>query len=199
MNVRGVIFDLDGTLVDSRLDFDLMRREMGLPAGQPLLEGIARLTQSEAARCWAILAEHERRGANRATLLPGADVFVNALCERGIKTAVFTRNSRVSTLATLERLALAALDPIFTRDDAVAKPDPAAIWMICETWGCDPGQCVVIGDYRYDIEAGRNAGARTVLYTGGGGPHGLHDGLQADFVLDSFLDCDALWCWLAAK
>ena len=34
--VRGVIFDMDGTLVDSRLDFDAMRREMGIPVGQPV-------------------------------------------------------------------------------------------------------------------------------------------------------------------
>ena len=39
--VRGIIFDLDGTLVDSRLDFDAMRHEMGLPTGIPILEGLA--------------------------------------------------------------------------------------------------------------------------------------------------------------
>ena len=39
-NIRGLIFDLDGTLVDTQLDFDLMRREMELPPG-PILAGDA--------------------------------------------------------------------------------------------------------------------------------------------------------------
>ena len=38
--IRGIIFDMDGTLVDSRLDYDAIRREMGLPAGMPILEGL---------------------------------------------------------------------------------------------------------------------------------------------------------------
>ncbi len=50
MIVRGVIFDLDGTLVDSGLDFDLMRREMGLPPGKPLLESFDLLPEVDAAR-----------------------------------------------------------------------------------------------------------------------------------------------------
>src|SRR5258706_15978924 len=48
-NIRGLIFDLDGTLVDSRLDFDLMRQEMELPAG-PILEGFAALPPAQAWR-----------------------------------------------------------------------------------------------------------------------------------------------------
>ena len=41
MNFRGVIFDLDGTLIDSQLDFDAMRRDMQFPAGEPILESVA--------------------------------------------------------------------------------------------------------------------------------------------------------------
>ncbi len=53
--VRGVVFDLDGTLVDSRLDFEAMRRQMNLPKGAPLLETIAQLPSEQAADCWQIL------------------------------------------------------------------------------------------------------------------------------------------------
>jgi len=41
--IRGIIFDLDGTLADSQLDFDAMRREMELPLGLPILEALTRL------------------------------------------------------------------------------------------------------------------------------------------------------------
>ena len=57
--IRGVIFDLDGTLVDSGLDFDLMRREMGIAPGHALLEAIDALGEPEARRCREIL-----RGTN---------------------------------------------------------------------------------------------------------------------------------------
>ena len=69
---RGVIFDLDGTLVDSALHFDQMRREMGFSLGTPVLEGIAALSADDAARCLAILEAHERAGCQRATCMPGA-------------------------------------------------------------------------------------------------------------------------------
>ena len=51
MPIRAAIFDLDGTLVDSGLDFDLMRAEMGLARGLPLLEAIAAVEAEIAARC----------------------------------------------------------------------------------------------------------------------------------------------------
>jgi len=195
MPIRGVIFDLDGTLVDSALDFELMRREMGLAGGLPLLEAIEHLPAPEAERCWAILAEHERRGAQRATLLVGISEFLAALGQLKVARAVFTRNSRESTRATLARFGL-DFDPIICREDGPVKPHPAAIWTICEKWAVHPRQCVVIGDYRFDVEAGRRAGAHTVLFTGSGTCSGLAGQLSADHTLASFAEPAGLWRWL---
>ena len=123
MHVRGVIFDLDGTLVDSGLDFDEMRREMGIAPGQALLEAIEALDEPDATRCREILARHEWAGANAATLMPGVPEFLAALSERGIHRAVFTRNSRAVALATLERLSL-DFDTVVARETrSQARPD----------------------------------------------------------------------------
>src|SRR3990170_4622898 len=103
MPLRGVIFDLDGTLVDSGLDFERMRREMGLAAGLPLLESIEKLSDVEAARCWEVLERHELAGARRATLYPGVRDFLDELDRRGMRRAVFTRNSRAPTALTPDR------------------------------------------------------------------------------------------------
>src|SRR5262245_19687902 len=111
--IRGVIFDLDGTLVDSGLDFDQMRHEMGLRAGKPLLASLALLDEPHSSRCHAILHRHEQKGAEQARLMPGVEEFLTALGDRGIRQAVLTRNSRPVTLATLRRLAL-SFDPIIT-------------------------------------------------------------------------------------
>ena len=61
-STRGVIFDLDGTLVDSGLDFNEIRAELALPAGQPILEAIATMSKDDAARCQEVLARHELEG-----------------------------------------------------------------------------------------------------------------------------------------
>jgi len=85
--IRGVIFDLDGTLVDSGLDFDLMRQEMQLPEGLSLLEAIDQLDDARAAECREILARHEWAGADQAHLMPGVREFLSQLTARGMPQA----------------------------------------------------------------------------------------------------------------
>jgi HAD superfamily hydrolase (TIGR01509 family) len=198
MSIRGMIFDLDGTLVDSALDFDLIRRQMGLPPKVPILEALDDLDDHHAERRWAILAQHELMGVLRATLFPGVIEFFHELDRRRIKRAVLTRNSRASALATLARFEL-EVHAVHAREDGPVKPDPAGIWRICETWGWGPDQCVMIGDYRFDIEAGRKAGAHTVLFTPGRKHSVLADHERADFTLHSFAEAAGFWDWLEGK
>src|SRR3954470_20937385 len=96
--LRGVIFDLDGTLVDSGLDFDAIRREMSLPVGVPILEALAEIAPGQRLDdCLQILHRHERAGAERAAVMPGARELLDALRERGLEQGLLTRNSRHST------------------------------------------------------------------------------------------------------
>ena len=81
----GIIFDLDGTLVESNLDFDSMCAEMRLPRGVPVLEAIAELPADEQLRCNEILHRHETVGAARAEIMPGARSFLHRLAERGLR------------------------------------------------------------------------------------------------------------------
>jgi HAD superfamily hydrolase (TIGR01509 family) len=194
MAIRGAIFDLDGTLVDSRLDFEAMRREMELPPGLPILEAIDRLPPEAAERCWRILTEHELAGAARATAYPGVADFLRRLTLADVHRAVFTRNSRPITLATLSNVKL-AFEVIVCREDGPVKPDPAAILRICRGWNIQPAECVVFGDHRFDVEAARAAGAHAVLFTGSGEPSGLPSDDLADLVLASYVDAKGFWAW----
>jgi HAD superfamily hydrolase (TIGR01549 family) len=165
--LRGVVFDLDGTLVHAAIDFAAIRRELGLPEGTPLLEALARMPAGDRAAAERVIDRHETAAAATAEAVPGVADFLAWLDGRGVRRAVFTRNSRASAEAVLARCGLAAFDPVITRDDAPFKPQPQGIWQICAAWGLAPAEVLMLGDYLYDVRAGRNAGARTALLTHG--------------------------------
>ena len=192
----GLVFDMDGTLIESDLDFDLMRREMGVADRQPILEAIDAMPTREADRCREILARHERAGAEQATLIAGVVPFLGEVDRHGWRRAVLTRNTRPLTLLALERLGL-HFDPVVTRDDALPKPDPAAIEQICALWQLPPERIVVIGDFLFDVQVAHHAGARAVLFTRGRDPLGLPGADEADFLLESFEQPAELLRWLS--
>ena len=180
MAVRGVIFDLDGTLIDSQLDFDQMRRDMQFAPGQFILETLESLPEGDRKdRCRAILRDHEHRGAIAARLMPGAGELVLELSRRGIPQAILTRNSREMTELALRRFEL-RFDQVLTREDAPPKPDPAGLLQICRTWKVAVSAVLFVGDFQFDLLAGRRAGIKTVLYAPGGPPDYAH---EADFVV----------------
>jgi HAD superfamily hydrolase (TIGR01549 family) len=194
--IDGIIFDLDETLVASGLDFDLMRAEMRLPSSVPLLEAIAELSTEEQGRCNEILNRHEGAGAARAELIPGVKDFLRRLSERGLRQAVVTRNSRALVVPLLARLGL-EMNPVLTRDDGPVKPDPAAILEICRVWQTYPTRTVVIGDYRFDLEMARQAGAKSVLFLGKRAGQPLPAwASMADLVLASFLNPEPFFEWM---
>jgi phosphoglycolate phosphatase len=193
--IRGVVFDLDGTLVDSQLDFDAMRREMELPPNLPILEALATLPSHHATRCRDILHRHELAGAERAVLLPGAGELLAVLHGRGVRVAIATRNSRHITLATLGKLGL-TIDLVLTRDDGPVKPDPWAVRHACERWELAAAEVIVVGDFRFDVECGRAAGCRTVLLTHPHDPASHPNTENADLLLGSLADHAKLLAWL---
>jgi HAD superfamily hydrolase (TIGR01509 family) len=180
--VRGVIFDLDGTLVVQELDFEAIRREIGLPTGTPLLEALEKLSGAEEAAAWAILGRHERTAALAATLNPGVADFLAWLDARAVPRGVLSRNSRAAVDLVLGRCGL-RFDPVVAREDAPYKPSPQGIWQICRAWQLAPEEVLMVGDYLYDLQAGRSAGARTALVTHGRAWPFAH---QADLAFASF-------------
>src|ERR1043166_7957235 len=111
MPIRGVVFDLDGTLVSQELDFEAIRREIGLPTGTPLLEALRGLDREQRLRAEAILDRHERFAAERANVYEGIPEFLAFLEAQRIRRAVLTRNSRWAGETVLTRCRL-VLDPI---------------------------------------------------------------------------------------
>ena len=181
--VRGIIFDLDGTLVDSRLDFEAIRREMCLPFQTPILEALQRSPPGpELERMHAVLRAHELRSAHRATLFEGVAEFLDWMDHRRLPRAILTRNSRECTEIVISRLGL-QFSCVLTREDAPPKPDPAGLLVICDQWRLPPAEVVFCGESLFDLQAGRRAGMRTVLFAPGDLPDFAD---QADLVLREF-------------
>jgi len=198
--IRGIIYDMDGTLVDSHLDFDLIRHEMGLRPDQLILEGMASLTDDRLAEARAVLHRHEAVSAAGAELYPGVRAFLTQIGQQGLRQAILTRNSRKSVQTVLANLELHEhFDPVLTREDGPIKPDPTTIHQICDTWGVKPAEVVMVGDFAYDIYTGQRAGASTVFFTRGRSADGLEGTDEADFLLDSFDQPEPLLKWLTDK
>jgi HAD superfamily hydrolase (TIGR01549 family) len=142
------IFDLDGTLTIPQLDFEAIREEMGI-AGGPLLEELERL-------------DHEERAARTATLQPGARQVLTELRRRRLPTAILTRNSRQSLDTVLRRHRI-EVDKSLSREEAPVKPSPEPVLILCEELGVPPEKTYVTGDYIFDIQSARGAGAVSVL------------------------------------
>jgi phosphoglycolate phosphatase len=189
VTIRGVVYDLDGTLVDSGLDFPAIRREMALPEGVPILEALAEIPPGERLdECLRVLARHEHEAAERATLMPGAAELVARLTARNIPQAIFTRNSRRCATRMLERVGL-TFAWVLCREDGPPKPHPAGLIKLCEIWKAAPAEVLFVGDYLHDINAGRAAGVRTVLFAPAEIPQYAS---LADFCIWSFAEIDAL-------
>jgi HAD superfamily hydrolase (TIGR01509 family) len=159
---RAVIFDLDGTLADSLLDFDAIREEIGLRPGEPILEQLADATPEERARAEEIMRRHERTAIAGATLTDGCADLLGHLAALEIPMGILTRNIR-EVVETFARTFGFRFQAVYTREDGPHKPAPDGVLALCEKLGARPAETLTVGDYKYDVIAGRRAGCRTVL------------------------------------
>ncbi len=182
-HIEAVVFDLDGTLVDSRLDFAAICDDIGWPRGTPLLEELARLGHSaEANRASDIIRQHELAGAANATWMPGAEACLQALSAQQVPMAILTRNMREATKQVLTRLAM-PISLVLTREDCAAKPDPEGLWLIAAHLQVPCHKMLYVGDYIFDIEVAANAGAHSCLYLN---DTNQHFAPQANYTISHF-------------
>lgn len=182
-NLRAVVFDFDGTLAHTCIDFGLMRErtievikqwgvwEEGLDQGRYVLElvqvGAERLAADPARAAGFRLAAMEAiEGVEMAScadagLFAGVSPAVAQLRESGLAIGVITRNCRRAVEPILRRSGL-AYDALLTRDDvARVKPDPGHLLGCLELLGVQPGEALLVGDHPTDMQCGRAAGSYT--------------------------------------
>jgi phosphoglycolate phosphatase len=182
--IHCVLFDLDGTLLDTAPDLghalNLLRGEEGLP---PLPDSAIRPVASNGARGLLQLGfclgpdheayeplrrrylDHYRRHLARETrLFQGMEPLLRELLDRRLRWGIVTNKPRWLTEPLLAGMVFPSLPCCVISGDSAAhpKPHPAPLLMACEQAGLAPRECVYVGDAGRDIEAGRGAGTYTV-------------------------------------
>jgi HAD superfamily hydrolase (TIGR01549 family) len=173
-------------VVKQRLDFPAIKREMFGDSEGFILERMEKLGPAERARAEAILERHEAAAAEHAESMDGFLPFHGWLASQGVKSGLVTRNSRKSVEVVLTRLAL-RFDAVVSREDAPPKPAPDPVLLACRRMGVEPGEAMFVGDFEFDLVAGRRAGVMTVLLTN----PACRFSERADLVIDSLAELRA--------
>ncbi len=178
---HGVIFDLDGTLVDSlAMTFDAFNHAItafGRPAQEP--EEIMRhfgkgegeilaliLGREHAGRAYELARDYTDRhlAQGNVPLFAGIAETLAMLRKAGVPLAIFTGRSSDTTTLILQHHGLMEHWVTVVCHDHVgqAKPSPEGLLLCCERMGLAPTEVVMIGDSAMDLAAARRAGARSV-------------------------------------
>jgi phosphoglycolate phosphatase len=176
-----VIFDMDGTLLDTLEDLgDCMNRVLER-AGYPthsieaykyfVGDGMANLIKrvlpenqrerSIMERLQAeMVAEYGTHWADKTDLYPGIRDLLDELARRKIRRAILSNKPHEFTTVMADRyFGNWRFDPVFgARDGIPSKPDPAAALEICQRWGLDPGEVLYAGDTNTDMQTARRGG-----------------------------------------
>eukprot|EP00659_Diplonema_papillatum_P004448 gene4448-6891_t len=164
--LKGVIFDMDGTLSVPYIDWTALRSEIGCPSGVTIMEHVTGLPAEKSAWADGVLRTVEREACDRAAINAGAHELLEHLQSLGLRLAVVTNNHGDAMRVFLERHGL-PFEIALSRDDGPLKPSADLIHKALERMNLTSDEVVGIGDGKYDIEACQKAGVECIYLTNG--------------------------------
>jgi phosphoglycolate phosphatase len=210
VTTRGVVFDLDGTLVDSLTDIHESLSDVLVAHGhRALTREEARVMLGDGARKLVeralvatggsedagvvdvvvreFLDRYEPRAARTTVPYDGIPDVLRTLCKEGLVLAVCTNKPRAATLEILQATGLLAHFVAVVAGDDVErrKPDPAHVLAACAALGLPPAEVAMVGDGPHDLLAAAAAGTRAIGVRWG---YGQVDSAPAEFVAETPLD-----------
>lgn len=214
---RGVLIDLDGTLLDTVPDLAAAVNAMLAEFGRPPLavEQVAayvgkgadvlvhrsltgaldgRADEAEFRRGKDSFYVHYRRENGRqAVVFPGVREAIASMRDRGLALACVTNKPREFTHELLQRVGLDDFDAIVSGDDTVEKkPHPAPMLHACRLLKIAPGEAAMVGDSENDVLSARAAGCRVIVVETGYNEGRPVSDLDADAIVPGLLDAARL-------
>ena len=204
-----VLFDLDGTLVDTAPDFVRVLNDLRLKYGRPALAyDEIRVAVSAGARAMIqvgfpeyaldspefaalrqeFLDNYSLGLAQESRLFSGMEDLLTALESRNIPWGIVTNKPRIYSVPLLAGLALNERCQVLVCPDDVSqtKPHPEPMYLACNTLSVSPEHTIYVGDHIRDIQAGNNAGMKTIAVGFGYIPsHENINDWQADYCVDT--------------
>ncbi|ASP40397.1 phosphoglycolate phosphatase [Bacterioplanes sanyensis] len=208
-----VLFDLDGTLVDTAPDFfgvvNQLRQQAGLSAldDQRIREQVSNGGTALTSLTWEISPEADGFAAKRQLLLDCYEQYIGSRCQlfqgfesllarlnnSNIAWGIVTNKPRRYTELLLQRMPLTSPVVVCPEDVNHAKPHPEPLLLAAQQLQLEPAHCWYIGDHQRDIDAGRAAGMPTLGCRFGYVSDPTEaDQWQADAVLDQPQDLQRL-------
>ncbi|MCH8117247.1 MAG: HAD-IA family hydrolase [Proteobacteria bacterium] len=187
-HIRAVLFDLDGTLVDTAPDMVAVLQDLQREHGQEAISyDVARMSVSNGAlgliRIAFPDADEEQRSdlhqqylqrytsnvCRRSAVFPGLEALLDRLDAASRPWGIVTNKPARMTDPLLNKLGLADRSACVVSGDTLnqRKPHPAPLLHACDLAGFDPKSTVYVGDAERDVEAGRRAGMATIAVSYG--------------------------------
>ena len=184
--IKGVVFDFDGTIVDSMaIIFEALNKALGnrnLPTiGLDLLGRMAGRPLSEIIKAKMYVPESTIKAIEKdvfkayvgfcrksCQLLPNVEETLKVLKSKQVKLGLFTTTPREPLRVAVRRLAIGNyFDVMLAKDDAKSKPDPDGLEKIVTEFGIRKNECLYVGDSPIDVLTGKAAGIRTIAVATG--------------------------------
>ncbi|XP_055813767.1 haloacid dehalogenase-like hydrolase domain-containing protein At2g33255 [Solanum dulcamara] len=205
-HLKGIVFDMDGTLTVPVIDFQAMYRAVlghdeylavksKNPSGIDILHHIESWSHDKQLRAYEVIADFEKQGLDRLQIMPGAAELCSFLDSRNIRRGLITRNVKDAVDLFHERFGV-KFSPALSREYRPYKPDPAPLLHICSTWEVQANEVMMIGDsLKDDVACGKRAGAFTCLLDETGrydAPEYKNFEHQPDYKVSSLVEVQSL-------
>lgn len=160
---EGFILDWDGVLAETALNFRPIREKYFGGRMVPLMEAGQDLPPPLREQLNDDIYRLEMEGASKAVAVPGAYELIEWIGSTGRPWCVVSRNCRdsIDLAAATAKIPLPSM--VRSRETPPVKPEPEALWAAAESMRVPPDQCVMIGDFIYDLVGARRASVRAVL------------------------------------
>lgn len=200
MGYKYVLFDLDGTLIDTNklildsfkytyktcLNLTVSEQEILKYFGEPLIVTLGRYSAEKAEEMYKTYIDYnESRHDDTVTIFEGIQELLSELVRQGFTLALVTSKRRKVALMGLELFDIKKYFDVFValEDTELHKPNPAPVLKALELLGAQTCDAIMVGDSVYDIHCAHGANVKAALVKWSAA-HGFQgDDISADYVV----------------